>query len=134
MMLLTLTPRKANDAALKPVILAAEKLGTKVARSPISRGAAWLMSDESTADTATGVVWRLVSRRVAVTMFSESPASPTPVSAGTVSAGTAGGAAAVAWVGAGAAAGTPAPYRSPDSARAFPFVGTATPSTPHRRK
>src|SRR3546814_3077518 len=58
MMLLTLTPRKANDAALKPVILAAEKLGTKVARSPISRGAAWLMSDESTADTATGVVWR----------------------------------------------------------------------------
>src|SRR3546814_9463922 len=99
MMLLTLTPRKANDAALKPVILAAEKLGTKVARSPISRGAAWLMSDESTADTATGVVWRLVSRRVAVTMISESPASPTPVSAGTVSAGPAGGASAVAWVG-----------------------------------
>src|SRR3546814_16101199 len=101
MMLLTLTPRKANDAALKPVILAAEKLGTKVARSPISRGAAWLMSDESTADTATGVVWSLVSRRVAVTIISASQGSPTPGSAGVVSAGSAGRWSAVAGGGAG---------------------------------
>src|SRR3546814_13301896 len=82
MMLLTLTPRKANDAALKPVILAAEKLGTKVARSPISRGAAWLMSDESTADTATGAVGRWVFRRAAVPTDYERPAPPTPLSTG----------------------------------------------------
>src|SRR3546814_5302097 len=91
------------------------------------------MSDESTADTATGVVWRLVSRRVAVTMISESPASPTPVSAGTVSAGTAGGASAVAWVGAGAAAGTPAPSGSTDCARAFPLMAAASASNPTPR-
>src|SRR3546814_15240685 len=133
MMLLTLTPRKANDAALKPVILAAEKLGTKVARSPISRGAAWLMSDESTADTATGVVWRLVSRRVAVTMISESPASPTPASAGSVSAGTAGGTSAVAWVGAGTAAGTPGPSAPAARPRSLPLLAAATARNPTPR-
>jgi hypothetical protein len=49
------TPRIAKDAALKPVMVDAEKFGTKLASSPMLRGLACSIVCESIALTATGV-------------------------------------------------------------------------------
>ncbi len=67
------TPRMANDAALKPLILLAEKFGTMIAMSAKVLGCSSVMSAESTADTAMGVDCRFDSRRVAVTTISSRP-------------------------------------------------------------
>ena len=68
------TPRIANDAALKPLILLAEKLGTRTAMSPSVRGPKSAIAWASTAVTAMGVVCRFDARRSAVTTISCSPA------------------------------------------------------------
>ena len=67
------TPRIANDAALKPLILLAEKLGTRTAMSPSVRGPRSAIAWASSAVTAMGVVCRFDARRSAVTTISCSP-------------------------------------------------------------
>src|SRR5258705_13542793 len=77
------TPRMANEAALKPLILFAEKFGTSKARSAIVRGVSCAVTVASTAVTAMGVDCKFDSRRCAVTTISwRRAAAPDSVGAG----------------------------------------------------
>ena len=72
-------PRMANEAALKPVTVAAEKFGTNCDISPMSKANSLPNSSSPTTEMATGVVCRSVSpRRLAVTTISSSWALASP--------------------------------------------------------